>query len=74
MAGGVKKKMFKKSKTKAFAPLAQWIPTVTWHMYWVASTSDGNADLVLAKWNRISQVKSNVFNISSLIHKSFIER
>ena len=34
-------------------------PTTTRHMYWVASTSNGNADLVLAKWSSITNHVAN---------------
>ncbi|KAG0444130.1 hypothetical protein HPB47_014140 [Ixodes persulcatus] len=41
------------SRTKAHEVLRKWKSTIIRHLYWCARTSDGDGDLVLAKWKSI---------------------
>ncbi|CAN7950014.1 unnamed protein product, partial [Ixodes pacificus] len=52
-AKGIKKKIDAVSRTKAHEVLRKWKSTIIRHLYWCARTSDGDGDLVLAKWKSI---------------------
>ncbi|KAG0434625.1 hypothetical protein HPB47_018980 [Ixodes persulcatus] len=49
----IKKKIDAVSRTKAHEVLRKWKSTIIRHLYWCARTSDGDGDLVLAKWKSI---------------------
>ncbi|KAG0430920.1 hypothetical protein HPB47_022249 [Ixodes persulcatus] len=52
-AKGIKKKIDAVSRTKAHEVLRKWKSTIIRHLYWCARTSNGDGDLVLAKWKSI---------------------
>ncbi|KAG0445437.1 hypothetical protein HPB47_015133 [Ixodes persulcatus] len=52
-AKGIKKKIDSVSGTKAHNVLRKWKRTIIRHLYWCARTSNGDGELVLAKWRSI---------------------
>lgn len=50
IAKSVKKKIEAISKRRNCSILAHWAQAISNHLYWCAASSDGNGDLVLAKW------------------------
>ncbi|KAG0421233.1 hypothetical protein HPB47_002866, partial [Ixodes persulcatus] len=52
-AKGIKKKIDSVLGTKAHNVLRKWKRTIIRHLYWCARTSNGDGELVLAKWRSI---------------------
>ena len=50
LISGIKKKLHTQGQKKGFGLLAEWQPSVTNHLHWVAATSEGNGEMVKAKW------------------------
>ncbi|KAG1712194.1 hypothetical protein GQR58_002380 [Nymphon striatum] len=50
---GLKKKLLKLSTNKGNERIKPWINSIIRHLYWCATTSHGNGDLVLAKWEGV---------------------
>lgn len=58
---GLKKKVLALSKLKDCEELANWIRSITNHLYWVAaSTPDADRDLMYQKWQSLSNHIQNV--------------
>lgn len=41
-------------------PLEPWISSLVYHIYWVAASSDGNRELMEAKWRAAAKHVVNV--------------
>ncbi|KAK3731987.1 hypothetical protein QZH41_013225 [Actinostola sp. cb2023] len=53
IAKGLKKKLTALSNTKGCELVGKWIKSITNHLYWVASTSNGDGELAVAKWESL---------------------
>ena len=50
---GVFKKLIAVSKKRDCSQIADWAHSISNHMYWAASSSNGNGEMVLQKWQSI---------------------
>jgi solute carrier family 8 (sodium/calcium exchanger) len=58
---GLCKKLDKLSKRKDFKDFGEWRQSISNHMYWcAASTTDGDGDMMVAKWKILPQHITNV--------------
>eukprot|EP00795_Rhopilema_esculentum_P010095 gene10095-18746_t len=53
VAKGLSKKMDALAKRPRCSLLGKWIKSIVNHMYWCAASSDGDGDLMLAKWDSV---------------------
>ncbi|KAK3105927.1 hypothetical protein FSP39_008705 [Pinctada imbricata] len=53
VAKGVFKKLIAVSKKRDCSQIADWAHSISNHMYWAASSSNGNGEMVLQKWQSI---------------------
>ncbi|KAK3755689.1 hypothetical protein QZH41_008948, partial [Actinostola sp. cb2023] len=60
IAKGLKKKLVALSNTKGCELDGKWIKSITNHLYWVASTSNGDSELAKAKWDSLMSHIQNV--------------
>ncbi|XP_033729533.1 uncharacterized protein LOC117318682 [Pecten maximus] len=54
VAKGVYKKLVSLAKKKGCEQIGDWAHSISNHLYWAASTSDGDGDLVVQKWESIT--------------------
>jgi hypothetical protein len=57
---GLKKKLDSLSKEKDCGIIAKWRRSLINHLYWCASSSGDNGELMLAKWESVSNHMQNV--------------
>ena len=57
---GVHKKLNAASKKKGCQKVALWARSISNHLYWCAASSQGDPDLILAKWKSISNHIVNI--------------
>ena len=51
---GLRKKLDKLAKTKDCEIVREWVQSIINHLYWcVASTTDGNGEMIQAKWSSL---------------------
>ncbi|KAM7295724.1 uncharacterized protein ISCGN_020996 [Ixodes scapularis] len=65
---GIKKKIVAIAKSPRHKPLEKWLDTITRHLYWCARTSNGQGDLILAKWTSITRHICNVHHHPNPLH------
>ncbi|CAN8016889.1 unnamed protein product [Ixodes persulcatus] len=65
---GIKKKIVAFAKSPRHKPLEKWLATITRHLYWCARTSNGQGDLILAKWTSITRHICNVHHHPNPLH------
>ncbi|XP_052270796.1 uncharacterized protein LOC127871702 [Dreissena polymorpha] len=53
MAKGVKNKLLTMGKKKGCEAVGKWAQSIANHLYYCAASSEGNGDLVVAKWRSI---------------------
>lgn len=67
----MKKKLFALSKEKDCSDVSPWIKSMVNHMYWTAASSANlNEDLILAKWQSISNHIINIHDGHSTLFPS----
>ena len=57
---GFNKKVAALAKQRDCQLITEWSSSLTNHLYWTAATSDGNGDLMEAKWKSITNHIENV--------------
>jgi hypothetical protein len=57
---GLKKKIASLAKQKDRALIGQWEKSLDNHLYWIASSSSGDSDMMMAKWLSIINHVDNV--------------
>ena len=57
---GVRKKLLAASKEKDCEVIGKWIKSIINHMYWCAASSDGDGDVMVAKWASITNHIQNI--------------
>jgi len=67
---GVKQKIVAKGKRKDCSILNDWTKSITNHVYWCAATSDGDADLMRAKWLSIDRHVVNKHHDHGVVYDS----
>ena len=50
---GLKKKLQSLGKIRGCEPIKPWVSSIVNHLYWSVTSSDGDADLTLAKWKSV---------------------
>ncbi|XP_055958272.1 uncharacterized protein LOC126827962 [Patella vulgata] len=60
VAKGVYKKLILLSKKKGCEQIEEWAQSISNHLYWAAASSDGDGDLVEAKWKSITNHVANL--------------
>ncbi|KAM7298679.1 uncharacterized protein ISCGN_019255 [Ixodes scapularis] len=65
---GIKKKIVALAKSPRHKSLERWLETITRHLYWCARTSNGQGDLILAKWTSITRHISDVHHHVNPLH------
>ena len=53
LAKSISKKLSKKAKLKGNEELAPWIKSITNHLWWCSSSSDGNGEELIEKWKSV---------------------
>ncbi|KAM7290348.1 uncharacterized protein ISCGN_026993, partial [Ixodes scapularis] len=64
----IKKKIVALAKSPRHKSLERWLETITRHLYWCARTSNGQGDLILAKWTSITRHISDVHHHVNPLH------
>ncbi|CAN7990177.1 unnamed protein product [Ixodes hexagonus] len=67
-AKGVNKKIVAAAQTKQHRVPLQWLKTIIRHIYWCARTSNGNGQLLLAKWTSIMRHIIDVHHHPNPLH------
>ncbi|CAN7943747.1 unnamed protein product, partial [Ixodes hexagonus] len=62
------KKIVAFAKSPRHKPLEKWLDTITKHLYWCARTSNGQGDLILAKWTSITRHICDVHHHPNPLH------
>ena len=62
----VTKKLFKKAKMKTCAELMPWVQAVSNHLWWSASTCDGDPEMLREKWVSILRHTVNKHSVATL--------
>ncbi|KAM7302674.1 hypothetical protein ISCGN_018182 [Ixodes scapularis] len=65
---GVKKKIIAVARTKQHGVLLLWLKTIIRHIYWCARTSNGDGQLVLAKWTSLMRHIINIHEHPNPLH------
>ncbi|XP_036000029.1 uncharacterized protein LOC118564855 isoform X1 [Fundulus heteroclitus] len=78
IAKGITKKLDASSKKKLCHTISPWIHSISNHVYWCGASSDGNAELVVAKWksvmNHIVDIHEHPFeNFPTCAHDELVE-
>ncbi|KAG0430223.1 hypothetical protein HPB47_022891 [Ixodes persulcatus] len=68
----IKKKIVALAKSPRQKSLEKWLETITRHLYWCARTSNGQGDLILAKWTSITRHISDVHHHVNSLHPAFL--
>ncbi|KAG0435527.1 hypothetical protein HPB47_018430 [Ixodes persulcatus] len=68
VAKGVKKKIIAVARTKQHSVLLLWLKTIIRHIYWCARTSNGDGQLVLAKWTSLMRHIINIHEHPDPLH------
>ncbi|CAN7938451.1 unnamed protein product [Ixodes hexagonus] len=67
---GIKKKIVAFAKSPRHKPLEKWLDTITKHLYWCARTSNGQGNLILAKWTSITRHICDVHHHPNPLHSA----
>ncbi|KAG0423785.1 hypothetical protein HPB47_000454 [Ixodes persulcatus] len=65
---GVKKKIIAVARTKQHSVLLLWLKTIIRHIYWCARTSNGDGQLVLARWTSLMRHIINIHEHPDQLH------
>ncbi|KAK5899460.1 hypothetical protein CesoFtcFv8_008940 [Champsocephalus esox] len=56
----LQKKLAKLAGLKKFALVAEWMRSILYHLYWCAATSEGDADMLEARWKSMCNHIANI--------------